>query len=686
MVADVKDNDLKQLTVRWIGRRGSASITHRQLTKELNAQRVNIDDDQIHLTLKLINQNLNGTQYRYLVYNNMGQNYTSAWARLIVGNKPDIRLASHLSKTKLNATEGDLLPPICITMSGLPYPNISVYQFTSEIQETKHIERENYSFVKGCLHMGRVESADNGKLAVVASNCFGSSSLVLDLTVLQSYPCDEITDAPTNRELPSGSTQEQINNGDRLAGTPTNVWKIPSGNNNLITINLADVTATPDSSHNKNNQVTKSVAPPTLPTGGSLSNKNSHPSSPSDLATRKVINGNPDDANNAAGLTPSQKHVVPTDVLPSQGLVGQSVTPSHESTMGPVVDQNVRPAAPGKPEIFAYTETTVHLKWSEGDNGQPAITGYKIEFKMIPGVWQHLTGVKISSTEFVIENLRPNTTYRFRLRAVNSAGQSPWSKPSTIVTTRDSDDNVNSLTTSGADIVQQGSRGTSSARPLTPTAKSKIQGTNRDPTDTGVQTYVSVSDKVSVTESVMTTPTRSTSQGNMVSDDVSQMTPKPSQLVTHATNGMENFWSVRDDIPIFSLADLATIQQTTERPQKGSLRVIAAMQSELRPGPPTELKIVSFTAMTAHLKWEKGFDGHSQISRYKLEYKIGTGVWQRFPGLKIPSSTEFVIENLVPNTSYKFRIKSFNDVGSSVWSKPSLVITTKIQESYSKYS
>ena len=87
MVADVKDNDLKQLTVRWIGRRGSASITHRQLTKELNAQRVNIDDDQIHLTLKLINQNLNGTQYRYLVYNNMGQNYTSAWARLIVGSK-----------------------------------------------------------------------------------------------------------------------------------------------------------------------------------------------------------------------------------------------------------------------------------------------------------------------------------------------------------------------------------------------------------------------------------------------------------------------------------------------------------------------------------------------------------------------------------------------------------------------
>lgn len=66
----------------------------------------------------------------------------------------------------------------------------------------------------------------------------------------------------------------------------------------------------------------------------------------------------------------------------------------------------------------------------------------------------------------------------------------------------------------------------------------------------------------------------------MVSDNVSQMTPKPSQLVTHATNGMENFWSVRDDIPIFSLADLATIQQTTERPQKGSLRVIAAMQSE----------------------------------------------------------------------------------------------------------
>ena len=99
----------------------------------------------------------------------------------------------------------------------------------------------------------------------------------------------------------------------------------------------------------------------------------------------------------------------------------------------------------------------------------------------------------------------------------------------------------------------------------------------------------------------------------------------------------------------------------------------------VQPGPPAKLKIVSFTATTAHLRWEKGFDGHSQIGGYKLEYKIGTSAWQRFPGLKIPPSTDFVVENLVPNTSYKFRIKAFNDVGSSVWSKPTLVITTKTQ-------
>ncbi|XP_062499978.1 titin-like isoform X2 [Corticium candelabrum] len=329
----------------------------------------------------------------------------------------------------------------------------------------------------------------------------------------------------------------------------------------------------------------------------------------------------------------------------SKSKIRDDLATIQQTTENP---QKVQPKPPTKLEIVSFTATTAHLKWEKGFDGHSQISGYKLEYKIGTSAWQRFPGLKIPpSTEFVVDNLVPNTSYKFRIKAFNDVGSSVWSKPSLVIATKTQDDKTDSLVISGADTERP--YGTDGA--TKPSSKSKITGTGRDLASSGIQTPIGVSDKISVTESTTTMPTQSTSrEGNTVSDRVSQVTMKTSQLVTQ---------TIKDD--------LTTIQQTTENPNK------------VQPGPPAKLKIVSFTATTARLRWEKGFDGHSQISGYKLEYKIGTSAWQRFPGLKIPPSTEFVVENLVPNTSYKFRIKAFNDVGSSVWSKPTLVITTKTQ-------
>ena len=102
---------------------------------------------------------------------------------------PHITLVSHNSFRKMNVTEGESPPPICISVSGIPNPEILLYQSTVETLEPKQMHTKRYNFSNGCLHVSPVGRGDGGKLVVVATNCFGSSSLVLGLTIQIPYPC-----------------------------------------------------------------------------------------------------------------------------------------------------------------------------------------------------------------------------------------------------------------------------------------------------------------------------------------------------------------------------------------------------------------------------------------------------------------------------------------------------------------
>ncbi|XP_062500462.1 roundabout homolog 3-like [Corticium candelabrum] len=97
---------------------------------------------------------------------------------------------------------------------------------------------------------------------------------------------------------------------------------------------------------------------------------------------------------------------------------------------------------------------------------------------------------------------------------------------------------------------------------------------------------------------------------------------------------------------------------------------------QVPPGAPGKPKVESYTRTTVQLKWEKGFDGHADITGYRLEYQNETNSWKRFTALRIPTSTTFTVNNLRPNGPYRFRLRAVTSVGHSQWSEPSEEIMT----------
>ena len=67
------------------------------------------------------------------------------------------------------------------------------------------------------------------------------------------------------------------------------------------------------------------------------------------------------------------------------------------------------------------------LNWLEPDDGGVEITGYLVQWRSGTQQWSTARERTVTSTDTVISGLRNFLTYRFRVRAINSRGDGPWS-------------------------------------------------------------------------------------------------------------------------------------------------------------------------------------------------------------------------------------------------------------------
>ena len=88
-------------------------------------------------------------------------------------------------------------------------------------------------------------------------------------------------------------------------------------------------------------------------------------------------------------------------------------------------------STPGAPTWGAFTTATrsLTLRWTApSSNGGSAVTGYEIEYRRgTSGSWTDGPDPGANATSRTISGLTPNTTYQFRIRAVNSVGSGTWS-------------------------------------------------------------------------------------------------------------------------------------------------------------------------------------------------------------------------------------------------------------------
>ncbi|XP_041658850.1 obscurin isoform X26 [Cheilinus undulatus] len=93
------------------------------------------------------------------------------------------------------------------------------------------------------------------------------------------------------------------------------------------------------------------------------------------------------------------------------------------------------PDPPEDPEVLSKTKQSVTLSWFTPlhDGGSP-ILGYRVETRLVDSaLWLPCHSEPVCNTEFVVENLTPGSSYRFRVAAINKAGTGePVELPQTV--------------------------------------------------------------------------------------------------------------------------------------------------------------------------------------------------------------------------------------------------------------
>uniref|UniRef100_U3KEI9 Sidekick cell adhesion molecule 2 n=1 Tax=Ficedula albicollis TaxID=59894 RepID=U3KEI9_FICAL len=102
-------------------------------------------------------------------------------------------------------------------------------------------------------------------------------------------------------------------------------------------------------------------------------------------------------------------------------------------------EKRARPQPPGKPlaQQEEVRARSVLLSWEPGSDGLSPVRYYTVQSRQLPdGDWAlHSAPVSHNATAFVVDRLKPFTSYKFRVKATNDIGDSEYSEESESLTT-----------------------------------------------------------------------------------------------------------------------------------------------------------------------------------------------------------------------------------------------------------
>uniref|UniRef100_A0A3B3Q977 Titin n=1 Tax=Paramormyrops kingsleyae TaxID=1676925 RepID=A0A3B3Q977_9TELE len=296
--------------------------------------------------------------------------------------------------------------------------------------------------------------------------------------------------------------------------------------------------------------------------------------------------------------------------------------PSSTSRLFKCKEPTSPPSAPTVVKVTDSSKTSVSLEWTKPVfDGGMEIIGYIIEMcKASLEEWHRVNTSTCINTYYTVTDLEAGEEYKFRVCAVNGAGKGETSEIPNAVQT------VDRLTSPEIDIDASFKQTHIVKNGGTVTLHIPFKG--KPPP---LATWTKADGEIGVMADINTTETSST-------------------LTIESCTRYD--------------AGKYTLSLENNSGRKSITFTVKAIIATEEPAPPKRLDIIDTSNSTATLAWLKPeHDGGSRITGYIVETKAkGSDHWV-FGGQT--KSLHMVIEGLVENTEYDFRVKAKNDAGLS---------------------
>jgi predicted secreted protein with PEFG-CTERM motif len=313
----------------------------------------------------------------------------------------------------------------------------------------------------------------------------------------------------------------------------------------------------------------------------------------------------------------------------SNGSNTASAVPTQVSTAPyPPAGLTANPASP----------TSISLSWTtpSSDGGSP-ITGYKIEAKIGSGAYTVIVAnTGTTSTSYVNTGLITGTTYTYRVSAINSIGTSGPSNEASATPAQ-------TLTPTGVTAVA-----------VSPT---EIDLSWIAPSQTYGQPIGGYRIDQKFSSGTFDSIVENT--GQTTSYQIKNLvTGKTYTFVVIAlyTGGGESNPS----------SEVSATPTSTSAPPSGTTSgtgTTTTTPSPALPDPPTGLNVTKASPTSVQISWvSPSNNGKPSVTGYKIEYKIGTGIWNTL--ISNTGVTNSYLHTGLAVGTYTYRVSSINSVGT----------------------
>ncbi|MEW6619859.1 MAG: fibronectin type III domain-containing protein [bacterium] len=308
-------------------------------------------------------------------------------------------------------------------------------------------------------------------------------------------------------------------------------------------------------------------------------------------------------------------------VVPTPPIIAKpTVIPVPPVVPKPAVTP-VPPAAPTNLQLEPVSKAAIKLSWSDNSNDE---AGFKIERALLSKEYVEIKILPPNTTSFTDERLTKDTFYSYRIRAYNKVGNSEYSNPAGIRT---------------LDIV--------------PSAPTKLTGASN------ISTAISLSWQ--------------DNSNNEAGFKIERRVETEPGYTTIAILE-QNTTSYQDSGLTPNLTYYYRVRAYNRSGHSEYSNLLSVKTLPVRPFVPTNLKISSISSNQINLSWQDNSDNETG---FELERKVEEGNYEKITNIPA-NTTSYEDKKLEPNTTYYYRIMSYNQAGKSSYSNEQKATTKDI--------